>query len=130
MIFAVALFAIAVWEHYKEKNVPASWLVASGVFFFAFGFYQAWSKERDEKEGALARIESPKFDFLVGTTIPLYDASYDLTIFFMLARILNKGHASVTTDWSATYRLGTAQEKMTSSTYANLIALRWVMRCC
>jgi hypothetical protein len=113
-IFAVVLFAIAVWEHYKDKNVPASWLVGSGVFFFAFGLYKAWSKERDDKEAALARIERPNFEFLIGPVIWVYSEVEDKTLFFPLCTILNRGHRSITRNWSATYRIGAASETMTS----------------
>jgi hypothetical protein len=114
VIFGLVLFAVAVWEHTKGKNVPASWLVASGLFFFAFGFYKAWSKERDDKEAALARIERPQFEFSLGPLIWRYSEADDKTLFFALGSILNKGHRSVTRGWSATYRIGAASETMTS----------------
>jgi hypothetical protein len=114
VIFALVLFAIAVWEHYKDKNVPASWLVACGVLFFGIGLYQAWSKERDEKEAAQARIESPNFEFSVGTIIWRYDPQTQLSVFFVLASILNKGHRSIARNWNAEYRIGLAKEQMKS----------------
>jgi hypothetical protein len=114
VIFALVLFAIAIWEHYKDKNVPASWLAAAGILFFGIGLYQAWSKERDEKEAAQARFEAPDFEFIVGTILWRYDPQAKISVFFALASILNKGHRSIARNWKAEYRLGSSTEQMES----------------
>lgn len=114
VLLAVVLFAIGIWEHYKEKNVPSMWLVATGVCSFAYGLYQAWAKERDAKEVALSQIESPEFDFQLGPTIVKFHEESNQTLFFLIGRILNKGHKSITMGWSAVYRIGQSSEDLMS----------------
>jgi hypothetical protein len=104
VIFGLLLFAIAVWEHWKERNVPPYVLLASGIAFFCFGMYRAWSKERDDKEAAVAENQSPRFEIKIEQTATFFDPSKNRTSLCICAMILNKGAASVALAWKVQYR--------------------------
>ncbi|MBB6143456.1 hypothetical protein HNQ77_001400 [Silvibacterium bohemicum] len=56
--------------------------------------------------------ENPAFDFVISTIIWIYNAEKDMTVFYIGARILNRGGPSITLSWSATYKLGPTSEPM------------------
>jgi len=43
-----------------------------------------------------------------------YDAGKKMTLFFPIARILNRGHSSIAANWNATYKIAGHSEKMTA----------------
>jgi hypothetical protein len=53
MILATILFVVSVVEQFKDRNVPAYWLLLAAALAFCFGAYSAWEKEdralKDEK---------------------------------------------------------------------------------
>jgi hypothetical protein len=57
---------------------------------------------------------NPQFQFDVGTLLWVYDAGKKMTLFFPIARILNRGHSSIAANWNATYKISGHSEKMTA----------------
>jgi hypothetical protein len=49
----------------------------------------------------------PRLELLLGNLIWQYRKSDDLTVFFMLASLINKGAPSVALNWSVRYSVGT-----------------------
>jgi len=110
VIFALILFGIALWEHHFGRNVPTLLLVAVGVGFFCYGCYLAWLKEMQDKEKVIASIESPDFDLLLSGWTFFYDELKDITVFFLAASVLNKGHDSSVIRWDIEYLVGLDKE--------------------
>jgi hypothetical protein len=106
VIFALFLFAIAIWEHRAGKNVPASVLVGSGVTSFCYGCYLAWLKDLQEKEAVLTSIESPKLELTLSGWTMHYECENDKTVFFLASSVLNKGHQTSIVRWSVVYHYG------------------------
>lgn len=44
---AIVLFAISIYEHLRDKNVPAYWLLFAAAVSFCFGAYRAWASEHE-----------------------------------------------------------------------------------
>jgi hypothetical protein len=57
---------------------------------------------------------SPEFQFQIGTMLWTFDAKSDKTLFFPIARILNRGHPSVVANWNAVYKISGQPETMVS----------------
>jgi hypothetical protein len=92
---------------------PYLWLAVGFVLLF-WSCYAAWSDERrkaKEIEGHLLTY-TPSFEFELGTLLWRYDPRYSLTLFFPIATILNRGHASITKGWNAVYQIAGATEAM------------------
>ena len=60
----------------------------------------------------LSRRDRPELKLLLGPLVWLYREDKDLTVFFVLASIINKGEPSVAINWRATYRVGDSSEEM------------------
>lgn len=113
---AFTLLALYSAKTNQPNERVAEALVAIAIVCFVAAAYGAWSDEHDkltQLEGQ-ARLHAPSFQFEVGATIWIYNAEADLTMFFTLASILNKGHRSVTLGWQAIYKIGESAEPMTS----------------
>jgi hypothetical protein len=44
---AIVLFGVSIYEHLRNKNLPAYWLLFTAAVFFSFGAYRAWATEHD-----------------------------------------------------------------------------------
>jgi hypothetical protein len=114
VIFAVLLFAIGTWEHYKQRNVPASWLVVVGLFFFTYGCYLAWSKEHDKATELSARLvdETPQLRLGILEGLNVYDASRDIHVFVLSVVLGNAGAPTSVLSWRGSYEIGNSREEM------------------
>jgi hypothetical protein len=106
VIFAIVLFMVAIWEHYRQKNIPASLLIAAGITFFCYGCYIAWLKELQEKEHIVSSLEKPDIKLDVVGSNYRYDAEKDVTVFFLAASVINKGHPTSIINWHIKYEFG------------------------
>ena len=106
VIFALLLFAIAIWEHHAGRNVPTSVLVVCGVVFFCYGSYLAWLKELEEKEAVIDSIEKPHLELTLGGCTTHYNSEINRTVFFLASSVLNKGHQTSIIKWTVTYAFG------------------------
>jgi len=93
--------------HY-HTHIPSFWVtpiwllsVALVLVLLLISAKQRWISE-----------DHPDFDFQVSSIIWLYNAGKDYTVFYVGARIMNKGAPSITQDWSANYIVGTTSEPM------------------
>lgn len=114
-----AVFTALAW-YVAKTNQPNDWvansLVAVAALCFLAAAYGAWSDQRDrvtELESRLL-IHAPQFEFTVGATLWSYDAEANLTLFFIMAEIMNRGHPSIARYWRAVYKIGESEEAMTS----------------
>jgi hypothetical protein len=57
-------------------------------------------------------LDRPAFVFNLDDTIWSYDEAKEITIFFVGARVLNLGAPSITQNWTAAYKVGSAVEPM------------------
>jgi len=57
-------------------------------------------------------LDRPAFVFNLDNTIWKYDEAKDRTIFFLAARVLSVGAPSITQNWKASYKVGSAVEAM------------------
>ncbi len=97
---------------YPEKSLFFACLrVACLVAFSLLWYGEYQSRKKAERELDISR---PNFEFNTGTTLWRYDRELNLTVFFIMAVILNKGHRSIARNWRATYKIGSAAEQMTS----------------
>jgi hypothetical protein len=116
-LMSCAVFTLlSLWVAMENKS--NAWVVSGiatlAVIFFLVASFGAWSEEHSKlvlTERKLYEL-SPEFDFLVGTMLWKYDEVNGRSLFFPLARILNRGHASITNSWEATYNISGTTEKM------------------
>ena len=107
---------LSLWTSIENKS--NAWVVSGiatlAAVFFLVSAFGAWSEEHSKLVSANRKLSelSPHFDFLVGTLLWKYDETQDRTLFFPIARILNRGHSSITTNWDATYNISGTTEKM------------------
>jgi hypothetical protein len=112
-----AVFTFLSW-YVAKTNRPNDWTVKAmaivAIVCLLVAAYGAWSDEREKAISVECKLLTykPDFEFELGASIWRYDDSYDLTLFFPIASILNRGHASITTGWSAIYAIGEARETM------------------
>jgi len=113
-IFTGLAYASARYGWTNEKI--ERWMSVLAVGSLLLAPILAWWEQDKKVEQLEAELKTtqPQFEFELGPTIWVYDTALDKTIFFTLGSILNKGHASVTQSWSATYRLGPCSEAMVS----------------
>lgn len=60
VILAIILFTVAVIEHYRDRNVGATWLFVIGCLAFCFGAFSAWQEERravGEKSSEVTKLK-------------------------------------------------------------------------
>jgi hypothetical protein len=113
-----AFTILSLWASIENKS--NAWVVtgtgALAVIFFFVAAFGAWSEEHSNRVSVERKLSelSPQFDFLVGTMLWKYDETKDTSLFFPLARILNRGHSSITTNWVATYIVSGTAERMTA----------------
>ena len=117
LMSCAAFTILSLWASIENKS--NAWVVSgiatlAGIFFLVAAF-GAWLEEHSKLVAAERKFSelTPQFDFLVGTMLWKYDENKDKSCFFPLARILNRGHASITTNWGATYNISGTSETMT-----------------
>lgn len=115
VIFALLLFAICLWEHYRQKNVPASWLAGTALLFFCYGCYLAWQRENERAVAASARLakETPQLCLAITSALNVYDAEVDLHVFVLSILLGNAGAPTSVIQWKAVYEIGSSKEVMT-----------------
>ena len=59
-----------------------------------------------------SRRDRPKFGLTLGAIVWQYREDKDLTVFYMLASVINRGEPSVTLCWKGTYAIGKSSENM------------------
>jgi hypothetical protein len=69
-VTALAMFAIAVWEHIHDKPVSAFILVCVTVPLFWIGSYFAWSKKKQALENERSSHDGPEISLSWPTTRP------------------------------------------------------------
>jgi hypothetical protein len=47
VLLSIVLLGISVEEHFRDKNIPAYWLILAAVVSFSFGAYRAWANEHE-----------------------------------------------------------------------------------
>jgi hypothetical protein len=116
VIFALILFGIAIWEHYKARNVPAELLVACGVMFFCVGAYLAWSKERTAFDHLKREMKDrePDLKLKIFGSVCIYSPDDNRHVWLMGIEVGNTGAATSIVSWGATYELNGGVEYMTS----------------
>lgn len=113
-MLAIVLFGITLYEHIEDHNVAATVLCSLGVFFFCFGSYLAWDKERALKEKAELTLSNRNPEFVLGCTAAIWEYSpeQDHTRFFIDVVLLNRGEKSVALGWAARFYSGQSFEDM------------------
>jgi hypothetical protein len=100
------------------ENKGNAWVVsgvaALAAFFFLIAAFGAWLDEHRKVSSAEKELSDfePHFIFNIGTMLWVYDDLEKRTLFFPMARILNRGHSSVTANWNAFYRISGSSETM------------------
>jgi len=103
VLFAIALFAVAIYEHVKDADVQSSWLIALGVVFYSFGAYMAWNRERDAYEEEKTRQERPHFAINIETGTFKYRSEDKCSEVILAALIVNQGSPSIAAGWKVSY---------------------------
>jgi hypothetical protein len=60
VITAAVLFGIGLWEHYRDKSVPAFWFICLTIPLFWIGAYAAWLKKHKSVIALQMDREAPK----------------------------------------------------------------------
>ncbi len=116
LMSCAAFTILSLWASIENKS--NAWVVSGiailAVIFFLVAAFGAWLEEHSKLVSVERKLSelSPQFDFIVGTMLWKYDEITDRTLFFPLARILNRGHSSITTNWSAIYNISGSAEEM------------------
>jgi len=116
LMSCAAFTILSLWASIENKT--NAWVVSGiatlALIFFLVAAFGAWFEEHSKLASAERKLAelSPQFDFIVGTMLWRFDQNKDSTLFFPLARILNRGHASITTNWSAIYNISGTVEEM------------------
>jgi hypothetical protein len=89
------------------------WIAAA--LAFAFANWRAWSRQYLRAEKSEAELKDLRAKFIIFPSFNLwrYDNVLDKTLSFILVKLINQGHPSVVTGWTAQYEIGTATEIMT-----------------
>ena len=95
---------------YPEKSLFFACLRIACILAFAILWWQE-SRARAKAEREL-NASKPQFALGLGDIVWLYRDDRDLTVFFILANIINSGQPSVALNWKGRYRLGNSVEDM------------------
>lgn len=95
---------------YPEKSLFYACLRVACIVALALLWWQ--EKRARIVAEALLQNSKPRLELGLGNVLWLYRADKDLTVFFVLANVLNRGEPSVTLNWSARYLLNGNTEAM------------------
>ena len=80
---AIVLFVVSIYEHFRDKNIPAYWLLLAAAVFFTFGAYRGWASEHEAFTNEVEKNGKPLLN------IELMGCSFDVS------KILNKNELQV-----------------------------------
>lgn len=116
LMSCAAFTVLSLWAAIGNKS--NAWTLSGSatlaVIFFLIAAFGAWLDEHGKLLSLQEKLSelNPYFLFDIGILLWKYDEKKDLTLFFPMARILNRGHSSVTANWNATYIISGTTEIM------------------
>lgn len=119
-IVSLCLTALATYSTFLagDKGIGRAriylWVAAALCFLYAN--YAAWHQQHLRNLALEKQLldSRPKFQLEIGYSLWDYDQVEGITVFFVMAQLLNFGAPSVALMWSAKYSIGASVEDMTS----------------
>jgi hypothetical protein len=113
-IFTVLAYLTARFNLTNDRVVR--WIIALAVVSFIMAPILAWWEENSKttRLEELLNDRQAKFILLPHINLWRYDRAIDKTVFFLLCKLINQGHPSIVTGFSAVYHVGNGREAMIS----------------
>jgi hypothetical protein len=68
VLLSIILLGISVEEHFRDKDIPAYWLMFTAIASFSFGAYRAWMNEHESLVRELEKNSKPLLKIELGGT--------------------------------------------------------------
>jgi hypothetical protein len=104
MLASVALLAISIVEHVREKNVTSYVLLFFAALAFGVGAFIAWHEENKKYEAERTKHDNPNFQLTIASILTMYDPNRNITTACFAAMLVNSGSPSVAIGWTARYQ--------------------------